>query len=114
MEVKAKASARYIRMSPRKARQVIDLIRDKDVGEALAILRFTPNAASPIIEKVVNSAIANAENNYDMDPDSLYVAECYVDQGPTLKRIRPRARGMADRIRKRTSHITVVLQEKEE
>ncbi|NLM25742.1 MAG: 50S ribosomal protein L22 [Firmicutes bacterium] len=114
MEVKAKATARYIRISPRKARAVIDLIRDKDVGEALAILRFTPNAAASVIEKVVNSAIANAENNYDLDPDSLYVAECYVDQGPIMKRVRPRARGMADRIRKRTSHITVVLQEKEE
>lgn len=112
--MEARASARYVRMSPRKVRQVIDAIRDKDVGEALAILTLTPRSASTPIEKVVKSAIANAENNYDMDPDSLYVAECYVDQGPTLKRIRPRARGMADRIRKRTSHITVVLQEREE
>lgn len=112
--MEARATARYIRISPRKVRQVVDLIRDKNVGEALAILQFTPKAASPVIEKVVRSAIANAENNYDMDPDSLYVAECYVDQGPVLKRVRPRARGMADRIRKRTSHITVVLQEKEE
>lgn len=112
--MEARASARYVRMSPRKVRQVIDAIRDKDVGEALAILTLTPRSASTPIEKVVRSAIANAENNYDMDPDSLYIAECYVDQGPTLKRIRPRARGMADRIRKRTSHITVVLQEREE
>lgn len=112
--MEARATARYVRMSPRKARQVVDLIRNKDVDEALAILSFTPRAASPVIDKVVRSAIANAENNFDMDPDLLYIAECYVDQGPTLKRIRPRARGMADRIRKKTSHITVVLQEKEE
>ncbi|HKM18023.1 MAG: 50S ribosomal protein L22 [Firmicutes bacterium] len=110
----ARASARYIRMSPRKVRQVVDLIRNKDIGEALAILQLTPRAASAVVEKVVRSAAANAENNYDMDPDSLYVAECYVDQGPTLKRIRPRARGMADRIMKRTCHVTVVLKEKEE
>jgi large subunit ribosomal protein L22 len=101
-------------MSPRKVRQVVDLIRNKDIGEALAILQLTPRAASAVVEKVVRSAAANAENNYDMDPDSLYVAECYVDQGPTLKRIRPRARGMADRIMKRTCHVTVVLKEKEE
>ncbi|MDI9486087.1 MAG: 50S ribosomal protein L22 [Bacillota bacterium] len=112
--MEARAVARHIRISPRKARQVIDLIRGKDVEEALAILRFTPKGGSPIVEKVVRSAIANAENNYDMDVDSLYVAECYVDQGPTMKRIRPRARGMANRIRKRTSHITVILREKEE
>lgn len=112
--MQARASARYVRMSPRKVRQVVDAIRDKDVGEALAILTLTPRSASVVIEKVVKSAIANAENNYDMDPDSLYISECYVDQGPTLKRIRPRARGMADRIRKRTSHITVVLREREE
>ena len=116
METKpsARATARYIRMSPRKVRQVVDLIRNKDIGEALAILQLTPRAASSVVEKLLRSAIANAENNHDMDPDLLYVAECYVDQGPTLKRIRPRARGMADRILKRTSHITVVLKEKEE
>ncbi|NLL47404.1 MAG: 50S ribosomal protein L22 [Firmicutes bacterium] len=112
--VEARAIARHIRISPRKARQVIDLIRGKDVEEALAILQLTPKGGSPIVEKVVRSAVANAENNYDMDVDSLYVAECYVDQGPTMKRIRPRARGMANRIRKRTSHITVILREKEE
>ena len=112
--MEARAVARHIRISPRKASQVIDLIRGKDVEEALAILKFTPKGGSPIVEKVVRSAMANAENNYDMDVDSLYVAECYVDQGPTLKRIRPRARGMANRIRKRTSHITVILREKEE
>ncbi|MDI9420955.1 MAG: 50S ribosomal protein L22 [Bacillota bacterium] len=112
--MEARAVARHIRISPRKARQVIDLIRGKDVDEALAILRFTPKGGSPAIEKVVRSAVANAENNFDMDVDSLFVAECYVDQGPTLKRIRPRARGMANRIRKRTSHITVILREREE
>ena len=112
--MEARAIARHIRISPRKARQVIDLIRGKDVEEALAILQLTPKGGSPIVEKVVRSAVANAENNYDMDVDSLYVAECYVDQGPTMKRIRPRARGMANRIRKRTSHITVILREKEE
>lgn len=112
--MEARAIARHIRISPRKARQVIDLIRGKDVEEALAILKFAPKGGSPIVEKVVRSAVANAENNYDMNLDSLYVAECYVDQGPTMKRIRPRARGMANRIRKRTSHITVILREKEE
>ncbi|MCK9524411.1 MAG: 50S ribosomal protein L22 [Limnochordia bacterium] len=112
--MEARAIARHIRISPRKARQVIDLIRGKDVEEALAVLQLTPKGGSPIVEKVVRSAVANAENNNDMDVDSLYVAECYVDQGPTMKRIKPRARGMANRIRKRTSHITVVLREKEE
>ena len=111
--MEARAVARHIRISPRKARQVIDLIRGKDVEEALAILRFTPKGGSPIVEKVVRSAIANAENNYDMDVDSLYVAECYVDQGPTMKRIRPRARGSKSHP-KRTIHITVILREKEE
>lgn len=111
--MEARAVARHVRISPRKARQVIDLIRGKDVEEALTILKFTPKGASPIVEKVLRSAVANAENNFEMDVDSLYVAECYVDQGPTLKRIRPRARGMANRIRKRTSHITVILRERE-
>ncbi len=112
--MEARAVVRHIRMSPRKARQVVDLIRNKEVGEALTILQFTPRGASPVVAKLLKSAIANAENNFDMDVDSLYVAECFVDQGPTMKRIRPRARGMADRIRKRTSHITVILREKEE
>lgn len=112
--MEARAVARHIRISPRKARQVVDLIRGKDVEEALTILKFTSKGGSPIVDKVVQSAVANAENNFDMDVDSLYVAECHVDQGPTLKRIRPRARGMANRIRKRTSHITVILREKEE
>ncbi len=112
--MEAKAVARHVRMSPRKARQVIDSIRGKDVGEAIAVLRHTPKAASGVIEKTLLSAMANAENNYDMDGRRLYVSRAYVDEGPTMKRIRPRARGMAYRIRKRSSHITVVLAEKEE
>jgi len=112
--MKARAVARYVRISPRKARQVVDLIRGKGAKEALAILRYTPKRASAIVEKVLRSAMANAENNYDMDVDNLYVARAYVDQGPTMKRVQPRARGMAYRIRKRSSHITVILEEKEE
>lgn len=110
----AKAIARYVRISPRKVRQVVDLIRGKDVQEALAILQFTPKRATEPVTKVLNSAVANAEHNYEMDTDSLYVKEIYVDEGPTLKRIRPRAMGRADQIRKRTSHITVVVSEKKE
>ena|SRR5690606_5693459 len=112
--MQAKAVARNVRIAPRKARLVIDLIRGKDVGEAIAILRHTPKAASPIIEKVLKSAIANAEHNYEMEPNNLYVSECYVDEGITLKRYRPRAHGRASRINKRTSHITVVVSEKKE
>lgn len=111
--MEAKAIARHIRISPRKARQVVDLIRGKDLQEALAILENTPKGASRIVSKVVRSAAANAENNLELDPDNLYVSKAYVDEGPTMKRIMPRARGSADRIRKRTSHITVVLAERE-
>lgn len=111
--MEARAVARYIRVSPRKARQVVDLIRGKSLGEALDILRFLPNKAARPVTKVVESAAANAENNFSMNRRALYVARIYVDEGPTLKRIRPRARGMANRIRKRTSHITVVLAERE-
>lgn len=110
--MEARAIAKYIRISPRKVRMVVDLIRGKGVDEALAILKFTPNRASDPVAKVVKSAAANAEHNYDMNKDSLYVAECYVDQGPTLKRFQPRAMGRADILRKRTSHITVVVKEK--
>ena len=110
----ARAIARYVRISPRKVRLVVDLIRGKRVGEALAILRHTPKAASPVVEKVLQSAIANATHNYNMDPNDLYVAKIYVDEGPTLKRFIPRSRGMANRINKRTSHITVVVSEKKE
>lgn len=112
--MEARAIARHVRISPRKARQVVDLIRGKSLGEALAVLDFTPKRASKIVSKVVRSAAANAENNYDLNRDDLFVAEAYVDQGPTMKRIMPRARGTADRIRKRTSHITVVLAERNE
>ncbi len=109
----ARAKLSYARISSRKVKIVIDMIRNKSVGEALAILKLTPKAASEIVEKLLNSAIANAENNHEMDVEKLYVAEIFANQGPTLKRIRPRAQGRAFRIRKRTSHITVVLKEKE-
>lgn len=112
--MQAQAVARYVRIAPRKASLVLDLIRGKEVGEAIAILRYTPKAASPIIEKVLNSAIANAENNHDMNVDKLIIKEAYANQGPTLKRFRPRAMGRASRINKRTSHITIVLTEKKE
>jgi len=111
--LKAKAEARYVRIAPRKVRVVMDLIRGKQLSEALNIVRFTPKAASPVLEKLLLSAAANAENNYEMNRDALYVAECYADQGPTLKRFRPRARGRATMIRKKTSHITIILEEKE-
>lgn len=110
----AKAVAKYIRISPRKVRQVVDLIRGKKATEALAILKFTRKNAADAVGKVVKSAIANAEHNYELDVDSLYVSEVFVDQGPTLKRFKPRAMGRADLIRKRTSHITVVVSEKKE
>ena len=103
------AVARYIRISSRKVKIVIDLIRGKKVDDALAILMYTPKSAAPVVEKLLNSAIANAENNLEMNRDSLYVAEVYANQGPTLKRYRARARGSASPIRKRTSHITVIL-----
>lgn len=106
------ATAKYIRMSPRKVKAVIDLIREKTVGEAQALLANTPKIATEPVLKVLNSATANAENNLGMDRDNLYVAEVYANQGPTLKRFRPRAQGRAARIRKRTSHITIILDEK--
>ncbi len=111
--MEAKAVARYIRIAPRKCRIVIDLIRGKSVKEALDILRFVPKRAAKPIAKVVKSAAANAEHNYHMNPDRLYISSCWVDQGPTLKRYHPRQRGQAFPILKRTSHITVVVKEKE-
>jgi large subunit ribosomal protein L22 len=105
----ARASARYVRVTPMKARRVVDLIRGLPTAEAQAILRFAPQSASEPVGKVLDSAIANAEHNHDLDPRSLVVSEAYVDEGPTLKRFRPRAQGRAYRIRKRTSHITVVV-----
>ena len=104
-----RAIAKYVRISSRKVKVVIDLIRGKSVAEAKAILAFTPKAASEPVLKVLNSAVANAENNLDMSADQLFVAEVFANQGPTLKRFRPRAQGRASRIRKRTSHITVIL-----
>ena len=111
--LEAKAVLKYARISSRKVKIVADLIRGKNVDEALAIVKFTPKAASEIVEKLLKSAIANAENNHGMKSNNLYVAEIYANQGPTLKRIRPAAKGSASRIRKRTSHITVVLKERE-
>lgn len=110
----AKATAKTVRVSAKKARLVIDLIRNKPVAEAQAILKFTPHAASPAIEKVLMSAIANAEHNFELDPAKLVVSEAYINEGPTMKRFRPRAKGSASRINKRTSHITVVVKEAEE
>ena len=109
----AVATLKYARISSRKVKIVADLIRGKNVDEALATVKFTPKAASDIIEKLLKSAIANAENNHHMTHEKLYIAEIYANQGPTLKRIRPAAKGSAVRIRKRTSHITIVLREKE-
>jgi large subunit ribosomal protein L22 len=111
--MEARAKATYIRIAPRKVQIVLDLIRNKPAKEAKAILKFTPKAACEPLEKLLDSAIANAENNFDMDVDRLYVAECTVSQGPTLKRIRPRAHGRAFRINKKTSHINLVLKEME-
>ena len=112
--MEAKASAKYIRMSPRKARLVVDQIRGKNAQEALAILQMIPNKPARPIYKVLHSAMANAENNYAMNRDDLYVAQVFVDQGPVLKRYRPRARGMVSRIRKPTSHFTIILKEMRE
>ncbi|NLL69450.1 MAG: 50S ribosomal protein L22 [Acholeplasmataceae bacterium] len=111
--MEARATAKTVRITPRKARLVIDLIRGRDVKEAQAVLMFTPRGASPIILKVLNSAIANAENNYNLNVDNLYVKECYVNEGVRLKRLLPRAKGQGDIIQKRTSHITVVVAERE-
>lgn len=110
----ARAVAKFERIPPRKARIVMDLIRGKDVDEAATILEFSGKKAGRMIGKVLKSAVANATNNFDLDEELLYVSECYVDEGPTLKRIRARARGMASPIRHRTSHITVIVREREE
>lgn len=111
--MEARAELKYARISPRKVKIVLDLIRNKQCDYALAVLRHTPKAACEYLEKLLRSAMANAENNYNMDTKRLYIAECYVGQGPILKRIRPRAQGRAYRINKKTSHITLVLKEKE-
>ena len=111
--MEARAHLRYARIAPRKVKIVLDLIRNKPCDLALAILRNTPKAASEPLEKLLKSAMANAENNHQMDKNNLYVAECFVCPGPILKRIRPRAQGRAFRVLKRTSHVTMVLKEKE-
>ncbi|ARQ05993.1 50S ribosomal protein L22 [Macrococcoides canis] len=111
--MEAKAVARTIRIAPRKVRLVLDLIRGKEVAEAIAILKLTNKASSPIVEKLLMSALANAEHNYDMNIDTLVVKEAYANEGPTLKRFRPRAQGRASAINKRTSHITIVVADKE-
>ena len=112
MESKAKAS--YVRMSPRKVQIVLDLIRNQPADKAMAILKFTPKAATEPVMKVLKSAMANAENNFNMDTTRLYVSQAHVAPGPILKRIQPRAQGRAYRINKRTSHITLVLKEMED
>lgn len=108
----AKATAKMVRVSSRKVRLVLDTIRNKSVAEAFAILKFTPNGAASDVEKVLKSAVANAKNNFDLDQASLVVSEAFANEGPTLKRFRPRAKGSASPINKRTSHITVVVAEK--
>lgn len=110
--MEAKAIAKTVRIAPRKVRLVVDLVRGKKVSEAAAILRLTPKGSSVVVEKVLKSAAANAVNNLKMDKNSLYVKEAYVNEGPTMKRFQPRAKGSAGGILKRTSHITIVLEEK--
>jgi len=108
--MEARAQARYVRVTPMKARRVIDMIRGLPAGEAQAILRFAPQAASEPVGKVLDSAIANAVNNLQLQEANLWVSAAFVDEGPTMKRFRPRAQGRAYRIRKRSSHITVVVE----
>lgn len=110
--MEAKAIAKYVRISPRKVQIVADLVRGKNVNEALAILKFTPKRGAEELERVLKSAIANAENNFDLDRESLYISEAFANQGPTIKRFRPRAQGRAFMIRKRTSHIGLVVKER--
>lgn len=110
--MEAKAVAKYVRIAPRKVRIVANLVRGKSIAEAFAILQHTPKVASEVVEKALKSAVANAEHNYDMNVDSLYVSTIYVDQGPTMKRIHPRSRGQAFKILKRSSHLTVMVKEK--
>lgn len=112
--MEAKATAKYVRMSPSKLKPVTDLVRGKDLNEALTILKFTSGKDAELVEKVVQSAAANAENNHDMNPDELYVAEIYANQGPTMKRFRAGAQGRASMILKRTSHIAVTLRSRED
>ena len=106
----ASATVRFVRVTPMKARRVLDLVRGKSVAEALAILKYAPQSASEPIAKLVASAAANAENNFGLDRESLVISEAYANEGPTMKRFRPRAQGRAFHVRKRTSHITVVVE----
>jgi len=112
--LEAKAVLRYIRVSPRKARLVVDMIRGMDVIKAKTVLNFTPKKSAIIVKKVLISAIANAVKNHGLKEEDLYISKIYVDPGPTLKRWKPRARGRTDRIRKRTSHITIYVSQREE
>lgn len=112
--MEARAHARFVRIAPRKARAVVDLIRKKDVDEALSILRYTPNRAARVVAKVLQSAAANAENNLELNRGGLVVDRIFVDEGPAYKRVQPRARGRRFMIRKRTSHITVIVKERRE
>ena len=109
----ASATAKFVRVSPMKARRVLALVRGKDVAEALAILKYAPQGAAKDVAKVVASAAANAENNFGLDPRTLVISECYANEGPTMRRYQPRAQGRAFQIRNRTSHITVVVESKE-
>ena len=112
--MEARAELKYARISPTKVQIVLDLIRNKPVKEAQAILKHTPRAACEYLEKLLKSAVANATNNFDMDEDKLYVSECFATSGPILKRMRPRAQGRAYRIDKKTSHVTIVVAEMED
>ena len=112
--MEAKATLKFARISPRKMQIVLDLIRNQPADKALAILKFTPKSACEYLEKLLKSAMANAENNHNMDSSKLYVAECFACPGPILKRIRPKDHGRAHRILKRTSHVTLVLKEYED
>ena len=112
--MEARAILKYARISPRKVKIVLDLIRNQPADKAMAILRFTPKSACEYLEKLLKSAMANAENNHNMDASKLYVAECFACPGPILKRIRPKDHGRAHRILKRTSHVTLVLRELED
>ena len=110
--MKSMAVAKYIRLSPRKVRLILDQIRGKSVEEAINLISFTPQKGAKVLLKLINSAVANAEQGSDVDVDKLYIQKIFADEGPTLKRFRPRAMGRATRIRKRTSHLTVILNER--
>jgi large subunit ribosomal protein L22 len=110
--MEARAQARYVRVTPMKARRVVDLIRGMKADDAAAVLRFAPQAAAEPVRKVLESAMANAEDSKGLSAETLYVAQAYVDEGPTMKRFRPRAQGRAYRVNKRTSHITVIVEER--